>query len=145
MAGKHPAATTTLSETMQRFIDLGLIDSWLRGLTDIVPYRHSFSETSPAEGAFNTHMIGYETAGAITPEQVINLRGFQKLVACAESRDIAFSCHNGTEGYLKITFHPDRPFSATRIFGKKPEKTQAETLITIAPAVKARHRVGLNG
>lgn len=135
MGTRKPAAS--LSETMQHFIDLGLIDSWLRGLANIVPHRQETSHrTSPLlAGDFNTHMVGYENPDIISAEKITHLRGFQSLLQKARQKNIAFSCYNASEGYLKIVFHPEKGFTETRIFGQPPDAAKADTIITFAPAI----------
>ncbi len=111
---------------LQKFIDLGLTDRWLREIADIIPRRAPQipeipgAETSDADSLqpgydFNTHITHY--TATIAPEEIREMIGFRKLLqACARS-NVKIGIEISPAKVLKVRFDPSTPFSQSIVFG----------------------------
>ena len=99
---------------MQRVIDLGLIDSWLRGLSEIIPRpRHG---SLPHDNTYNTHMIYFDSAEHIGSEDIVKLTGLGQLLTGCTQQDIGLNVRLHDENHLRVEFKPDLPFASTSVF-----------------------------
>ncbi len=99
---------------MQRVIDLGLIDSWLRGLSEIIPRpRHG---TMPDDNAYNTHMIYFDSAEHIGSTDISKLTGLGQLLTGCTQQDIGITVTLDDERHLRVEFRPELPFASTTVF-----------------------------
>jgi hypothetical protein len=112
---------------LQKVIDLGEIDRWLREILPMMP-RHS-TEPSTAEREmhlaglevthhdFNTHTMAYGTGTRIESDDIEKMVGFRRLItACSQANmrvDVTMLGH----GALEVAFNPDESFSRSRVFG----------------------------
>lgn len=104
----------SLSLEMQRVIDLGLIDSWLRGLSEIIPRpRHG---TKTDDNAYNTHMIYFDSAELIGDSDISKLTGMGQLLTGCTQQDVGVSVKLEDERHLRVEFKPELPFASTTVF-----------------------------
>lgn len=108
MANKYKS----LGQEMQRVIDLGLIDRWLRGLGDLVPRADMHDEDG-----FNTHLIAFDSCDSIAAEHIQPLTGCRQLLAGCSQQDVAIEMDFLPDGHLCVAFKPEAAFSRSRIFG----------------------------
>jgi hypothetical protein len=112
---------------VQKVIDLGEIDRWLREILPMMP-RHAGEPTTPERDMrtagyeimhhdFNTHIMSYGTSTLIESMDIEKTVGFRRLVtACSQANmrvDVTMLGH----GSLEVAFNPDETFSRSRIFG----------------------------
>ena len=104
----------SVSLEMQRVIDVGLIDCWLRGLCDITPRpRHG----QPADdGGYNTHMIYFDSAEAIGSADIIKMTGLGQLLTGCTQHDVGVNIKLADEHHLRVEFKPELSFAATAVF-----------------------------
>lgn len=105
-----------LGHEMQRVIDLGLIDNWLRGLSQIAPRPVSRDAADYADD-FNTHLIGYDCVDSIKPDHIQNLAGCRQLLATCSKHDVFVEVKFSKDGYLSIKFQPELQFNNSVVFG----------------------------
>lgn len=108
MANKYKS----LGHEMQRVIDLGLIDQWLRGLGDMVPRADMHDEDG-----FNTHLIAYDCVNTIEPAHIQALAGCRQLLDGCTRRNVAVEMDLLPDGHVVVAFRPEDNFNASRIFG----------------------------
>ena len=100
-----------ISAKLQKIIDLGMIDSWMRGLRDVVP---SSSNTPPD---FNRHVLAYGSHEDIREHDMTAMVGFRQLIAACSKNNICVHIDSLPEGHIRIEFKPDLKFSSSRVFG----------------------------
>lgn len=106
----------SLGHEMQRVIDLGLIDHWLRGLSQITPRPVSRDAQDYADD-FNTHLIAYDCVDSIDAAQIQNLAGCRQLLATASKNNVYVELKIIDDGHLSVTFHPELEFKRSTVFG----------------------------
>lgn len=116
-----------LSLPLQKVIDLGEIDRWLRGVAEIVPQRSAalpgaaFGADMPlpevAEHDFNTHTLYFGNSHLITTKDIERMVGFRQLLAAASQQNIRVDVDDMGGGQMEVSFTPDEVFSRSRIFG----------------------------
>lgn len=128
-----PNKTTSVGAKMQRAIDLGLIDNWLRGLSQIVP-RPLSRQAQDYLDDFNTHLIGYDCVDGITITDLQNLTGCRQLLAACSKNNISIEIKTNKDGYLSVSFKPELEFKYSKVFGASYHN--------VSPALfsKAAHR-----
>ncbi len=107
-----------LGYEMQKVIDLGLIDQWLRGLCEIVP-RSALTHPRPVDDEFNTHLIAYECTDAINTLHIQNLTGFHQLLSASAQQNVAVDIYLRKNGYLMVSFKPERQFKLSQVFNAR--------------------------
>ena len=115
---------SNLSLPLQKVIDLGEIDRWLRGVAGIVPQRSIASpETSIAADIhveahdFNTHTLYYGNSHLITTGDIERMVGFRQLLTAASQQNIRVDVDDLGGGQIEVAFVPDKTFSQSRVFG----------------------------
>lgn len=106
----------SLGHEMQRVIDLGLIDHWLRGLSQIAPRPVSRTAEDYADD-FNTHLIGYDSVDSIDAAHIQNLTGCRQLLATCSKNNIFVDLKMSNDGHLSVTFQPELEFKHSTVFG----------------------------
>lgn len=106
----------SLGYEMQRVIDLGLIDHWLRGLSQITPRPLS---RDPADFAddFNTHLIAFDSTDSITADHIQNLTGCRQLLATCNKHDVFVEMKFNEDDHLSVVFQPEHQFKKSVVFG----------------------------
>src|SRR5690554_3290940 len=86
-----------LSLPLQKVIDLGEIDRWLRGVAEIVPQRCAAppeddddipSAPDTTAHNFNTHTLYFGNSHLITTRDIERMVGFRQLLAAASQHNI---------------------------------------------------------
>lgn len=106
----------SLGYEMRRVIDLGLIDNWLRGLSQIAPRPLSRDAKDYADD-FNAHMLGYDCANGIEATHIQNLTGCRQLLTTCSKHDISVNVEIKENGYLSVIFKPELDFRHSAVFG----------------------------
>ena len=118
-----------LSLPLQKVIDLGEIDRWLRGVAELVPLSAETAQGSAQSREsctdayevtahdFNTHALYYGNSHLISGGDIERMVGFRQLLAAASQRNIRLDVSDHGGGHLEVSFTPDEPFRASRIFG----------------------------
>lgn len=112
---------------LQKVIDLGEIDRWLREILPMMPRTtgDNIQQERDLHSAayevthhdFNTHTMAYGTHNLIDGADIEKMVGFRKLItACSQANmrvDVTLLGH----GSLEVAFNPEESFSRSRIFG----------------------------
>lgn len=118
-----------LSLPLQKVIDLGEIDRWLRGVAGIVPQRCTTQQDTPTttETAlplievtaqdFNTHTLYFGNSHLITTTDIERMVGFRQLLAAASQQNIRVDVSDLGAGQMEVSFAPDEAFSRSQVFG----------------------------
>lgn len=117
-----------LSLPLQKVIDLGEIDRWLRGVAGIVPQRSAVqSDPAPPETApplievstqdFNTHTLYFGNSHLITTGDIERMVGFRQLLAAASQQNIRVDVSDLGAGQMEVSFAPSEAFSRSQVFG----------------------------
>lgn len=112
-----------LSLPLQKVIDLGEIDRWLRGVSGIVPQRSTAQpETASTfiqadEHDFNTHTLYYGNSHLISTDDIERMVGFRQLLTAASQQNIRVDVDDLGGGQIEVSFTPDKAFSQSRVFG----------------------------
>ncbi|MBI1215345.1 MAG: hypothetical protein GC185_05950 [Alphaproteobacteria bacterium] len=114
-----------LALPLQKVIDMGEIDRWLRGISRIVPQpaSHETAREETTEGMsvlmqnFNRHSMSYSTQGLIDDSDVEKMVGFRQLINASSKNNVRVDITSLGEGSLEVSFEPDEPFSRSRVFG----------------------------
>lgn len=118
---------SNLELPLQKVIDLGEIDRWLREILPVMP-RSARDASTPERDMhnasyevthhdFNTHTMAYGAGTLIESADIEKMVGFRRLVtACSQANmrvDVSMLGH----GAIEVAFNPDETFSRSRIFG----------------------------
>jgi hypothetical protein len=118
---------------MDKTTNLGIIDSWLRGVCGMVPRSalpassdpgvHGESIAIPFLDA-NTHNLTYGSYKDIHQQDIRNMRGFLDLLTACCKNNVALDLRgehldDEKQGRLVVNFKPKEPFASSRIFGTK--------------------------
>ncbi|TAL27424.1 MAG: hypothetical protein EPN97_17335 [Alphaproteobacteria bacterium] len=118
---------SNLELPLQKVIDLGEIDRWLREILPMMP-RHQTEGSTPEREMrmtgyevthhdFNTHTMAYGAGTLIESADIEKMVGFRRLItACSQANmrvDVSMLGH----GAIEVAFNPDETFSRSRIFG----------------------------
>lgn len=108
-----------LSLPLQKVIDLGEIDRWLRGVAQIVPAQNGKTRQNPSapSGDFHSYSLHYGNSHLITPRDIERMVGFRQLVSSASQQNIRLDVADHGSGHLEVSFTPEEPFCASRVFG----------------------------
>jgi len=115
-----------LSLPLQKVIDLGEIDRWLRGVAELVPQRSDSGGERAAEEThgitvsfhdFNSHCLHFGNSHLITCADIERMVGFRQLLAASSQKNIRLDICDHGGGHLEVSFSPEEPFRASRIFG----------------------------
>ncbi|MDY0008067.1 MAG: hypothetical protein RBS08_00020 [Bdellovibrionales bacterium] len=119
-----------LSLPLQKVIDLGEIDRWLRGVAELTPPQDRPNRTAikvdafeDADGFlldaqnFNTHCLHFGNSHLITCGDIERMVGFRQLLTAASQQNIRLDITNHGGGHLEVCFSPAESFRASRVFG----------------------------
>jgi hypothetical protein len=121
----------SLSLPLQKVIDLGEIDRWLRGIAELVPLPersgsphlapHGNNEDADgfllSEHDFNSHCLHFGNSHLITSSDIERMVGFRQLLATASQHNIRLDVSDHGGGHLEVCFDPAEPFRGSRVFG----------------------------
>lgn len=117
-----------LSLPLQKVIDLGEIDRWLRGVAQIVPQSTPLREAAEApidhlplpmveEQDFNCHALYFGNGHLISTNDIERMVGFRQLLTATSQLNVRVDVERLAAGHMEVSFDPDTPFSQSRIFG----------------------------
>lgn len=111
-----------ISLPLQKVIDLGEIDRWLRGVAEIVPSqrrRETPSDAAPSGGTndFHSHSLHYGNSHLITERDIERMVGFRQVLSSASQHNVRVDIDNHGGGHMEVSFTPEEPFRASRVFG----------------------------
>jgi len=115
-----------ISFPLQKVIDMGEIDRWLRGISRIVPQPASPATPDADDetaglavslNAFNRHIMTASTQGLVGDDDVEQMVGFRQLMNAASRNNVRVDIASPGHGALEVNFEPGEPFSASRVFG----------------------------
>ena len=111
---------------LQKVIDLGEIDRWLREILPMMPRHHGEGTTPEREmhvaglevthHDFNTHVMAYGTHNLIESSDIEKKPGFRRLLTACSQANMRVDITMLGQGNLEVSFHPEDPFSRSRIF-----------------------------
>lgn len=115
-----------LSLPLQKVIDLGEIDRWLRGVAEIVPQRNAPVDTQAVPAPhnqsdltlqnFNAHTLYFGNSHLIDGTDIERMVGFRQLLTAASQQNVCVDITNMGSGHIEVAFDPHAPFSHSRIF-----------------------------
>lgn len=117
--------------TPQKVMDLGIIDSWLQGVAGLAPQgddpgygvmqEFNLHTARVIDGdapkGFNRHTLNYAAFELISHGEIKSLAGFRNLLQACTRNDVRVDMTDNGQGRLEARFHPDEPFTQSRIFG----------------------------
>lgn len=111
---------------LNKLTSLGIIDSWLRGVCGMVPYapdtEAAVSKIQGVTGIYldaNNHVLKMNGDATVDNIEIERTTGFHSLVLGCHKRGVALTLTRLAHGDLEVTFHPEKPFSDTRVFGRQ--------------------------
>lgn len=119
------------NQPLDKVIELGSIDRWLRGIAEIVPHPidpgHSFTQERDMHAKSssfgmehldaNVHVLPFNSRDLINDRDIEGMKGFLRLMNAAARRDVRVDVASVHGDALEITFAPDEPFSQSKAFG----------------------------
>jgi hypothetical protein len=115
-----------LSLPLQKVIDLGEIDRWLRGVAEIVPQRNAPVDTQAVPAPhnpsdltlqnFNAHTLYFGNSHLIDGTDIERIMSFRQLLTTASQQNVCVDITNMGSGHIEVAFDPHAPFSHSRIF-----------------------------
>ena len=114
---------------LQKVIELGLIDRWLRGVAKIVPHAsvseprfsperdlHS-SALTVVQQDFNTHILAINAKSHVGNDDIERMVGFRNLLSAASKQNVRVDVSSADGKSLEVAFDPDEVFARSRVFG----------------------------
>ncbi len=114
---------------LQKVIELGQIDRWLRGVAEIVPHPapvdarfsperdlHS-NGLSVVQQDFNTHILTINAKSHVGTEDIERMVGFRNLLSAASKQNVRVDVNSEDGKSLEVSFDPDEVFARSRVFG----------------------------
>lgn len=115
---------------LQKVIELGAIDRWLRGIAQIAP-QPATAETRLAAGRdlpfaafdaghpdFNTHHFAVNRGSLVTTEDIERMVGFRQLLNAVSHNNVKLELTLLHDATLAVAFEPEENFAQSHIFGK---------------------------
>ncbi len=116
---------------LDKVIELGSIDRWLRDIAKIVPKPadpgHSFSQERDLHSVVpgydvaaldpHMHVLPFASRDLITEADIERMKGFQSLMATASQKNVRVDISSVNGDAIEINFEPDEPFSRSQAFG----------------------------
>ncbi|MEZ0226244.1 MAG: hypothetical protein ACAH83_16935 [Alphaproteobacteria bacterium] len=111
---------------VQKFIDIGELDRWLREILPMMPRHHTESSTPErdlrnasyeiTQHDFNTHTTPYTVGPLVGDDDIEKMVGFRRLITACSQANMRLDVIRIAHGPLKVIFNPDETFSQSRIF-----------------------------
>ena len=118
-----------LKPAVDRTINLGIIDNWLRGVCGMVPESSAKKQPSTQEQEIegmdvvfldaNTHTLSYGSHELIKEADIEKMVGFAQLVKACSQNNVRLDFANAGQGNLVVDFTPEEPFTKSEVFGAK--------------------------
>lgn len=116
-----------LKPSVDRTINLGIIDSWLRGICGMVP--ESAVRKRPQDPMIdgvevtyldaNTHNLAYGSHDTIKQDDIRDMVGFRNLLTACSCNNVRLDLIDMGQGHLVVDFTPEEPFSSSDVFGTR--------------------------
>ena len=120
-----------LSLPLNKVIELGQVDRWLRGIADIVPQPTDHSDDVMQERELhaslpgvtvavldsNAHILALAETSLIDQSDITRMKGFQQLIQSASRSNVRVDIESVGGAALEVNFDPDEPFSRSQVFG----------------------------
>jgi hypothetical protein len=120
-----------LSLPLNKVIELGQVDRWLRGIADIVPQPTDHAEQVMQERELhaslpgvtvavldsNAHILPFAETNLIEQSDITRMKGFQQLIQSASRSNVRVDIESVGGAALEVIFEPDEPFSRSQVFG----------------------------
>lgn len=120
-----------LSLPLNKVIELGQVDRWLRGIADIVPQPTDHSDDVMQERELhaslpgvtvavldsNAHILALAETSLIDQSDITRMKGFQQLIQSASRSNVRVDIESVGGVALEVNFEPDEPFSRSQVFG----------------------------
>jgi hypothetical protein len=119
--------TKGLHLPLQKVIELGKVDGWFRGMSNLTPVAVQTAEDL-LEGTYdlNTHVLTY--GSLITPDEIAKTIGFRRLLQSCARNDVRVEISAVDAETLRVHFDPPEPFSKSIVFGARYTNVQPFTL-----------------
>lgn len=112
---------------LQKVIELGTIDRWLRGIAKIVPQPVTSADAQTAEVQagglhslrqdFNTHTLAINRSSLVSTDDIERMVGFRSLLNTASLNNVSINISAVNGMALEIAFDPDKNFARSEVFG----------------------------
>jgi hypothetical protein len=120
-----------LSLPLNKVIELGQVDRWLRGIADIVPQPTDHSDDVMQERELhsslpgltvsvlnsNAHILPFAETDLVEKSDITRMKGFQQLIQSASRSNVRVDIDSVGGAALEVNFEPDEPFSRSQVFG----------------------------
>jgi len=115
---------------LQKVIELGTIDRWLRGIALITPHPANaetrltagrdlpFAAFDAGHPDFNTHHLTINRSSLVLSEEIERMVGFRQLLNAVSHNNVKLELTLREDATLAVTFAPEEPFAQSHIFGK---------------------------
>ncbi len=124
--------TKYLRPILQKVIDLGEIDLWLRQKAEAVPMATNAPPSKTVHGMdnigerhFNTYALSIVSSAAISTDDIEGTKGMKDLVRACKKKNVALDIvrvgeggENPGEVNLEVALDPDRPYAESRVFDR---------------------------
>ncbi len=138
-----------LSLPLNKVIELGQVDRWLRGIADIVPHPTDHSDDVQQERELhaslpgltvavldsNAHILPFAETNLVEQSDITRMKGFQQLIQSASRSNVRVDVDSVGGAALEVNFEPDEPFSRSQVFGA--------TYANVIPAVIGAKPMGV--
>lgn len=116
---------------LDKVIELGKIDRWLRGIADLVPHPSDPGERFSQERDLhakvpgfdvaaldsNHHVLSFNSRDLIGDKDIEGMRGFGMVMKTAAQRNVRIDVSSVNGDALEISFDPEETFARSRAFG----------------------------
>lgn len=120
-----------LSLPLNKVIELGQVDRWLRGIADIVPQPTDHTQEVMQERELhaslpgltvavldsNAHILPFAEGNLVEQSDITRMKGFQQLIQSASRSNVRVDIESVGNAALEVNFEPDEPFSRSQVFG----------------------------
>ncbi len=138
-----------LSLPLNKVIELGQVDRWLRGIATIVPHPTDHSDDVLQERELhaslpgltvavldcNAHILPFAETNLVEQSDITRMKGFQQLIQSASRSNVRVDVDSVGGAALEVNFEPDEPFSRSLVFGA--------TYANVIPAVIGTKPMGI--
>ena len=138
-----------LSLPLNKVIELGQVDRWLRGIANIVPHPTDHSDEVLQERELhaslpgltvavldsNAHILPFAETNLVEQSDITRMKGFQQLIQSASRSNVRVDVDSVGGAALEVNFEPDEPFSRSQVFGA--------TYTNVLPAVIGAKPIGI--
>ena len=116
-----------LQREKDRVQELGIVKSWLCGLTELIPHPQDMREMSEkynmhasVMSGMDTYRLSYEDWKHLEPKHMLDRESglVEFMAACSQKGVCVVVLDDRQKQDLQIKFHPELPFAVSRVFDK---------------------------